>query len=109
MANRETARFGPAIRHRPLPFLYRSVNVQHTINIGVRFYLPAYPFLLIISGARLARLSSLRAPKRLGIAVVSAVLISGAVETLRTYPNELITFSSVPTLLEQNQLFEEIV
>ncbi len=68
-------------------FLFTALVMESTINIGVRFYLPAYPFLFIISGALLARLSSLRAPKPLGIAVVSVVLIWCAVEALRTYPN----------------------
>ena len=71
-----------------VPFLFFTALVMSsTINIGVRFYLPAYPFLFIISGALLARLLSLRAHKRLGITVVSVVLIWCAVETLRTYPN----------------------
>jgi 4-amino-4-deoxy-L-arabinose transferase-like glycosyltransferase len=71
-----------------VPFLFFTALVMSsTINIGVRFYLPAYPFLFIVSGALLARLLSLRAHKRLGIAVVSVVLILCAVETLRTYPN----------------------
>jgi 4-amino-4-deoxy-L-arabinose transferase-like glycosyltransferase len=71
-----------------VPFLlFTALVMESTINIGVRFYLPAYSFLFIISGALLDRLSRIRTHKLLGITVVSVVLVWSAVEALRTYPN----------------------
>ncbi|MDX6576588.1 MAG: hypothetical protein QOE96_2541 [Blastocatellia bacterium] len=71
-----------------VPFLlFTALVMESTINIGVRFYLPAYPFLFIMSGALLARVSQLRTRKLLGPAVVAVVLGWCAVEVVRTYPN----------------------
>lgn len=68
------------------PFvLYTALVMTSTINIGVRFYLPAYPFLFIMSGALLDRL--IRARKLLGAAVVAVILGWSVIETVRTYPN----------------------
>jgi 4-amino-4-deoxy-L-arabinose transferase-like glycosyltransferase len=71
-----------------VPFLLFTVLVmESTINIGVRFYLPAYPFLFIMSGALLAGISRTRTRKLLGPAIVAVVLGWCAVEVVRTYPN----------------------
>jgi 4-amino-4-deoxy-L-arabinose transferase-like glycosyltransferase len=71
-----------------VPFLlFTALVMESTINIGVRFYLPAYPFLFIMSGTLLARVSQLRTRKLLGPAVVAVVLGWCAVEVVRTYPN----------------------
>ena len=66
-------------------FLFTALVMASTINIGVRFYLPAYPFLFILSGALLDRL--IRARRWLGPAVVAIVLGWGLLEVIRTYPN----------------------
>jgi 4-amino-4-deoxy-L-arabinose transferase-like glycosyltransferase len=68
-------------------FLFTALVMASTINIGVRFYLPAYPFLFIISGALLARLLNVRKHKLIGAAVVAVVLVWCATETIRAYPN----------------------
>src|SRR5436309_743885 len=52
------------------PFLLFTAYVMSSkINIGVRYYLPAYPFLFIMSGAMLDRLLRARARRALGVAV----------------------------------------
>jgi len=71
-----------------IPFLlFTALVMESTINIGVRFYLPAYSFLFIISGALLDRISRIRTHKLLGVTVVSVVLVWCAFEALRTYPD----------------------
>jgi hypothetical protein len=68
------------------PFLlFTALVMMSTINIGVRFYLPAYPFLFIMSGAVLDRLT--RARKLLGAVVIVIVIGWSAVEIARSYPN----------------------
>lgn len=70
------------------PFLFFTALVMaSTINIGVRFYLPAYPFLFIMSGAFLDRLIRVRSRKLLGVTIVAIVLGWCVVEVIRTYPN----------------------
>jgi hypothetical protein len=69
-----------------VPFiLFTALVMLSTINIGVRFYLPAYPFLFIMSGVLLDRL--MRARKVLGTAVIAIVIGWSAVEVARNYPN----------------------
>jgi 4-amino-4-deoxy-L-arabinose transferase-like glycosyltransferase len=68
-------------------FLFTALVMASTINIGVRFYLPAYPFLFIMSGAFLDRLIRVRSRRLLGATVVAIVLGWCAVEVIRTYPN----------------------
>lgn len=68
-------------------FLFTALVMKSTINIGVRFYLPAYSFLFIVSGALLNRLLRIRTPQLLGVTVVSLTLLWCSVEALRTYPN----------------------
>ncbi|MDX6574063.1 MAG: hypothetical protein QOE96_16 [Blastocatellia bacterium] len=71
-----------------VPFLlFTALVMESTINIGVRFYLPAYPFLFIMSGALLARVSRTRTRQLFGPAIVAVVLGWCAVEVVRTYPN----------------------
>src|SRR5258708_1402252 len=68
-------------------FLFTALVMASTINIGVRFYLPAYPFLFIMSGALLDRLIRIRSRKMLGAAAVAIVLGWCVVEVITTYPN----------------------
>jgi 4-amino-4-deoxy-L-arabinose transferase-like glycosyltransferase len=69
-----------------VPFLlFTALLMMSTINIGVRFYLPAYPFLFLMSGAVLDRLT--RARKLLGAIVIVIVIGWSAVEIARSYPN----------------------
>jgi 4-amino-4-deoxy-L-arabinose transferase-like glycosyltransferase len=91
-------------------FLFTALVMASTINIGVRFYLPAYPFLFIMSGALLDRLIRIRWPRALtndasygalpnrrataplpqwslGTILVAIVLGWCVIEVIRTYPN----------------------
>jgi len=79
-----------------VPFgLYTLFVMASPINIGVRYYLPAYPFLLAGAGALLARLVSGwrgRAGARAGMAAaLSAALLVGwaGVEAARAYPDHM--------------------
>jgi 4-amino-4-deoxy-L-arabinose transferase-like glycosyltransferase len=68
-------------------FMFTALAMESTINIGVRLYLPAYPFLFVISGALLDWLLRSGTRKVLGVTIVSVVLGWCAVEAVRTYPN----------------------
>jgi hypothetical protein len=73
-----------------VPFAIYTVFVMLSpINIGVRYYLPAYPYLFILGGALLDRLLSKRAGAAAPIGFVAAVVLVGwmGIEALRTYPN----------------------
>lgn len=91
------------------PFvIYTAFIMTSRINIGVRYYLPAYPFLFILGGALLDRLmgstSSLMSPtsslttparastiaprvRRVGLVAASVMLCWCAVEAIRAYPD----------------------
>ncbi|MDQ3665531.1 MAG: glycosyltransferase family 39 protein [Acidobacteriota bacterium] len=70
------------------PFLlFTAFVMTSTINIGVRYYLPAYPFLFMMSGALLARLTQVRDRRTIGVAVVGIVLGWSAIEAVRVHPN----------------------
>lgn len=71
-----------------VPFaLYTALLVASPLNIGVRYYLPAYVFLLVLSGALLDAL--FRARKGRIAAVTTAVLALTWIsfEALHIYPN----------------------
>src|ERR1051326_6254875 len=73
----------------PLAF-FTGLLLMSTIDIGVRYYLPAYPFFFIISGAMLddvLRRSGRRAA--LAAAVVAAIFCWVAVEAVRAYPDHM--------------------
>ncbi|CAN5881116.1 hypothetical protein BH18ACI4_BH18ACI4_07910 [soil metagenome] len=70
------------------PFLlFTGFVMMSTINIGLRYYLPAYPFLFIMSGALLERLMRLRKRRAIGVAIIVIVLGWSAIEAVRSYPN----------------------
>jgi hypothetical protein len=77
-----------------LPFLaYTAFVMTSTINIGVRYYLPAYPLLCIMTGAMLValwrahvRFDATRAAR---IIVVAVAIGWGIAETARAYPNHI--------------------
>lgn len=71
-----------------LPFVVYSALLLFTgINIGVRYYLPAYAFLFILAGGLLAQLAGLRRFRLAGIAVAALSLGSCAVIAARVYPD----------------------
>ena len=72
-----------------VPFAIYTVFVMLSpINIGVRYYLPAYPFLFILSGALLDHLLRKRTGTGL-IGFATAVVLVGwiGIVALRAYPN----------------------
>jgi len=73
-----------------MPFLIYTVFVLFSrIDIGVRYYLPAYSFLFILGGALLALLLKSRKAVRMG--AVAAILVIGwvGVEAVRAFPNHI--------------------
>lgn len=70
-----------------VPFvIYLSVSLTSKINIGLRHFLPAFPFLFILGGALLAEL--VRARRRFAGAGAAALLVGWmGLETARAYPN----------------------
>ncbi|MCM3904628.1 MAG: glycosyltransferase family 39 protein [Pyrinomonadaceae bacterium] len=74
-----------------VPFaLYTVFMVLSPLNIGIRYYLPAYSFLFILSGGLLNSLLSKNPTRRTRLAWVSVVVIALSwmcLETLRAYPN----------------------
>ena len=74
-----------------IPFsLYTALLMASPLNLGVRYYLPGYVFLLILSGALLDTLFSKTKSKPARIASMAAGVLALAwisFETLRAYPN----------------------
>jgi 4-amino-4-deoxy-L-arabinose transferase-like glycosyltransferase len=69
--------------------IYVLVSMMSQINIGIRHFLPAFPFVFILGGAFFDRL--LR-PRRAGqVALMVVVLLTGwiVVEAVRAYPNHM--------------------
>jgi 4-amino-4-deoxy-L-arabinose transferase-like glycosyltransferase len=72
------------------PFaLYTAFVLFSNIDIGVRYYLPAYPFLFILAGALLERLLSSRRARRAGAFAAVALLCWAAFEAARAYPDHM--------------------
>ena len=67
--------------------IYCVLSMTSHINIGVRHFLPVYPFLFSAAGALLDRVLSLRYPRHLAIALVVVSFGWMAAEALRTYPD----------------------
>jgi hypothetical protein len=76
-----------------VPFaIYTALMMVTPINIGVRYYLPGYLFLIILSGGLLETLFRRRASRRVSLLSAAAgviVLSCMAVETGRVYPHYL--------------------
>jgi 4-amino-4-deoxy-L-arabinose transferase-like glycosyltransferase len=71
-----------------VPFiLYTALLMASRLNIGVRYYLPAYVFLLILSGALLDALFRAKTGRIAAIALGGVALASISFEALRIYPN----------------------
>ena len=73
------------------PALFTLLLMFSTINIGVRYYIPAYPFFFILAGAMLDRLLRSRDARRRALAAVLAVASFGwlAWEAARAYPDHM--------------------
>ncbi len=73
-----------------VPFaLYTAFVLLSKINIGVRYYLPAFPFLFIAGGALLERLLSSTRARRGARAAAFVLLAWVGVEAVRAYPDQM--------------------
>jgi hypothetical protein len=71
-----------------VPFAVYTIFVLFSrIDIGVRYYLPAYSLLFILSGALLDRLIRLSRARIAGIVIASLLLGWCGIEAVRAYPN----------------------
>ena len=71
-----------------VPFaIYAALSMSSRINIGVRHFLPAYPFLFIAGGALLDRLLRVSYAHHLMVALVVLTFGWMSVEMLRAYPD----------------------
>jgi len=69
-----------------VPFsLYAAIALTSHINIGIRHFLPVYPFLFILGGGLLAQL--LRDRKKLGMAMLILLIGWMGFEAARTFPD----------------------
>ena len=71
-----------------IPFaIYAAMSMASNINIGIRHFLPAYPYLFIAAGVLLDRLLRVKYAHHLMVAII--VLLFGwmSVEMLRAYPD----------------------
>lgn len=91
------------VRKRTQPFLlllvpfviYTAFVMTSPINIGVRYYLPAYAFLFILGGALLERLLRVRARRHLASVLVVALLGWSVIEAFRAYPDHMTYFNQL--------------
>lgn len=65
--------------------VYLVISLTSHINIGIRHFLPVYPFLFIAGGALLAQL--LNARKKIGIGVLVIFMGWMGFEAVRVFPN----------------------
>lgn len=70
-------------------FIYTIYVLFSHINIGVRYYLPAYSFLFILAGGLLVSL--LKSPRAARTGLFVAILLIGwiGVEAIRAFPNHM--------------------
>jgi hypothetical protein len=74
------------------PALFTCLLMLSTINIGVRYYLPAFPFFFVAAGAMLDDLlaRARRAGRsRLAVSLAAFVLCWAAVEAARAFPDHM--------------------
>jgi hypothetical protein len=69
--------------------IYCALSMTSHINIGIRHFLPVYPFLFIAAGVFVDHLLRLRYPRHLAIALVVVLCGWMAAEALRTFPDYL--------------------
>ena len=72
----------------PLAF-FTGLLTLSTINIGVRYYLPAYPFFFILAGAAADDLLRRARPRALAAALAAVLFCWAAAEAARAYPDHM--------------------
>jgi hypothetical protein len=65
--------------------VYCAISLTSHINIGVRHFLPVFPFLMILAGGLLESLT--RGRRKVGVAVAVAALGWCSVEAVRAFPH----------------------
>jgi 4-amino-4-deoxy-L-arabinose transferase-like glycosyltransferase len=81
-----------------VPFgLYTAFVMMSGINIGVRHYLPAYPFLFVGAGALLDGLLRVKRARALAVACAFGVLAWAGVEAARAFPNYMPYMNQLAT------------
>jgi hypothetical protein len=79
-----------------VPFaVYTAFVLLSRIDIGVRYYLPAYPFLFILGGALLERMWKSRRAGRAGALAAAALLGWMCVEAVRAYPDHMTYMNQI--------------
>jgi 4-amino-4-deoxy-L-arabinose transferase-like glycosyltransferase len=70
-----------------VPFLvYLAVSVSSSINIGIRHFLPAFPFLFMLAG--IGMVETMKSSRRkLGVALIVVMIAWMCVEAIRVFPN----------------------
>jgi len=71
------------------PALFTCLLMFSTINIGVRYYLPAYPFFFILAGAMLDDVLRRARRRALAAALAALLLCWTCAEALRAYPDHM--------------------
>ena len=71
------------------PALFTCLLMLSTINIGVRYYLPAYPFFFILAGVMLDDVLRRARRRALAAALAAAALCWTVVEAARAYPDHM--------------------
>lgn len=67
--------------------IYAAMSMTSHINIGIRHFLPVYPFLFILGAALLERLLRVRYARHLTVALVVLAFGWMSAEALRAYPD----------------------
>ena len=65
--------------------IYSALAMSSSINIGIRHFLPAFPFLFMLGGVALASLC--KRAKKLGLTISACLLGLMAIEAIRTFPH----------------------
>jgi hypothetical protein len=68
-------------------FSFAALSMMSSINIGIRHFLPAYPFLFILSGALLDSVLAWRRKRPLMIAAVLLLFFWMSLVAVRAYPD----------------------
>ena len=79
------------------PFVLFVACTMRAENIGIRYLIPAFPFLCLAGGAGLAAL--IQSPSKWGIGLAAALCIWMAVESAGVYPDHLSYFNEAACLL----------
>ena len=72
----------------PVAF-YTAASMAGALNLGVRYFLPAYMFLFITGGALLERMWRAKQSRRAGAVLAAALLAWMCVEAARAYPDHM--------------------